>query len=221
MTRRSELRLFIDTANVEHICEINQWGVLDGVTTNPTLACKENRNYRECVAEICSIVQGPVSAEAVSLEAEGMIAEARELAAIAENVNVKVPMCPEGLKAIKVLSGEGIKTNCTLIFSANQALLASAAGATFVSPFLGRLDDIGNDGMRVLAEIVEIFEYYGILTEVISASLRHPQHVIGSALAGAHIATIPYEVFKKMVAHPLTDIGIKNFLADWEKIKDL
>ncbi len=215
------MRLFIDTANVEHIREINDWGVVEGVTTNPSLACKEKRNYRDCVAEICSIVSGPVSAEAVSMETEGMISEARELAAIADNVNVKIPMCPEGLKAIKALSAEGIETNCTLIFSANQALLAASAGATFVSPFIGRLDDIGNDGMRVLAEIVEIYEYYGMLTEVISASIRHPQHVVDSALAGAHIATIPYEVFKKMTSHPLTDIGIERFMADWEKIKDL
>jgi len=215
------LRLFIDTANVEHIREINDWGVLEGVTTNPTLACKENRNYRECISEIAGIVSGPVSAEAVSMEAEGMIAEARELAAIASNVNVKIPMCPEGLKAIRALKNEGIKTNCTLIFSANQALLAAAAGVTFASPFLGRIDDVGNDGLRVLAEIVEIYEYYGMETQVISASLRHVQHVIGSALAGAHIATIPYDVFKAMVRHPLTDIGIERFLADWEKIKNL
>ena len=213
--------MFIDTANVEHIREINDWGVVEGVTTNPSLACKEKRNYRDCVAEICSIVSGPVSAEAVSMETEGMISEARELAAIAENVNVKIPMCPEGLKAIKALSAEGIETNCTLIFSANQALLAASAGATFVSPFIGRLDDIGNDGMRVLAEIVEIYEYYGMLTEVISASIRHPQHVVDSAMAGAHIATIPYDVFKKMTSHPLTDTGIERFMADWEKIKDL
>ncbi|MBU1670215.1 MAG: fructose-6-phosphate aldolase [Actinobacteria bacterium] len=215
------MRLFIDTANVEHIREINDWGVLEGVTTNPSLACKEKRNYADCVAEICSIVSGPVSAEAVSLEATGMVAEARELSKIAPNVNVKIPMCPEGLKAIKAISSEGIQTNCTLVFSANQAMLAASAGATFVSPFLGRLDDIGNDGLRVLAEIVEIYEYYGIEAQVISASLRHPQHVIGSALAGAHISTIPYDVFKAMVKHPLTDIGIERFLADWEKIKDL
>jgi transaldolase len=215
------LRLFIDTANVEHIREINDWGVLDGVTTNPTLACKENRNYRECVSEIAGIVSGPISAEAVSMKAEEMVGEARELAAIAENINVKIPMCPEGLKAISALKTEGIKTNCTLVFSANQALLAAAAGATFASPFLGRIDDVGNDGLRVLAEIVEIYEYYGMETQVISASLRHPQHVIGSALAGAHIATIPYDVFKAMARHPLTDIGIERFLADWEKIKDL
>lgn len=215
------MRLFIDTANVEHIKEINDWGVLDGVTTNPSLASKENRNYRECVREIAGIVDGPISAEAVSPDAKGMVAEARELAAIAPNVNVKIPMCTDGLKAIKELSAEGIETNCTLVFSANQAMLAAAAGATFASPFLGRLDDIGNDGLRLLAEIVEIYEYYAIETAVISASLRHPQHVIGSALTGAHIATIPYNVFQQMAKHPLTDVGIQRFLADWEKIKDL
>lgn len=215
------MRLFIDTANVEHIREIHEWGVLDGVTTNPTLVCKENRNYADCIKEITSFVSGPVSAEAVSMEAEGMIREARELSKIADNVNVKIPMCPEGLKAIKALSNEGIMTNCTLVFSADQALLAAAAGATFASPFLGRLDDIGNDGLRILAEMVDIYKGYDIQTQVIAASLRHPQHVIGSAMAGAHIATIPYEVFKRMVRHPLTDIGIERFLADWEKIKDL
>jgi transaldolase len=215
------VRLFIDTANAEHIREIHGWGVLDGVTTNPSLASRENRNYRECVREIAGIVKGPISAEAISLDAEEMVSEARELSAIASNVNVKIPMCPEGLKAIAALSEEGIETNCTLIFSANQAMLAASAGATFASPFLGRLDDIGNDGLRLLAEIVEIYEYYAIQTQVISASLRHPQHVIGSALAGAHIATIPYKVFVQMAGHPLTDIGIERFLADWEKIKDL
>lgn len=215
------MRLFIDTANVEHIREIHEWGVLDGVTTNPTLVCKERRNYADCIKEIASFVSGPVSAEAVSMEAEGMISEARELAQIADNVNVKIPMCPEGLKAIKALSGEGIMTNCTLVFSAGQALLAAAAGATFASPFLGRLDDIGNDGLRILDEIVDIYKRYDIQTQVIAASLRHPQHVIGAAMAGAHIATIPYEVFKQIVRHPLTDIGIERFLADWKKIKDL
>ena len=215
------MRLFIDTANVEHIREVNSWGVLEGVTTNPTLASRENRNYRECIAEIAGMVNGPVSAEAVSLEAKGMVEEARELARIAPNVNVKIPMCIEGLKAISALSKEGIQTNCTLVFSSTQALLAAAAGATFVSPFLGRLDDIGNDGLRILAEIVEIYEFYGIQTDIIAASLRHPQHVVGSALAGAPIATIPYEVFKQMVRHPLTDAGIDRFLADWEKIKHL
>ena len=215
------MRLFIDTANVEHIREIHEWGVLDGVTTNPTLVCKEKRNYADCIKEITSFVSGPVSAEAVSMDAGGMIEEARELSKIADNVNVKIPMCPEGLKAIKALSSEGVMTNCTLVFSADQALLAAAAGATFASPFLGRLDDIGNDGLRILAEMVDIYDRYDIQTQVIAASLRHPQHVIGSAMVGAHIATIPYEVFKKMVRHPLTDIGIERFLADWEKIKDL
>lgn len=215
------MRLFIDTANVAHIREIHSWGVLDGVTTNPSLVCKENRNYRECIEDITSFVEGPVSAEAVCMDAEGMIREARELSGIAENVNIKIPMCPEGLKAIKALAGEGIRTNCTLIFSANQALLAAAAGATFVSPFLGRLDDIGNDGLHILAEIIKIYDRYGIQSQVISASLRNPQHVTGSALAGAHIATIPYDVFKQMARHPLTDIGIDRFLADWEKIKNL
>lgn len=215
------MRLFIDTANVGHIREIHGWGVLEGVTTNPTLVCKEGRNYRDCIEEITSFVEGPVSAEAVSMDSTGMIKEARDLSSIADNVNVKIPMCPEGLKAIRALSLEGIQTNCTLAFSANQALLAAAAGATFVSPFLGRLDDIGNDGLHVLSEIVSIYKYYDIQTQVIAASLRHPQHVTGSALAGAHIATIPYDVFKQMAKHTLTDIGIERFLADWEKIKDL
>ena len=215
------VKLFLDTANVEHIKEIQGWGVLSGVTTNPTLAAKEKRSYVEGIKEICSITDGPVSAEAVSLDTEGMIREGRELVKIAPNVNVKIPMCPNGLSATKALSAEGIKVNSTLIFSANQALLAAAAGATFASPFLGRIDDIGNDGLRVLAEIVEIYEYYGVETQVIAASLRQPQHVVGVALTGAHIATIPYEVMLKMVKHPLTDIGIEKFLADWDKIKDL
>jgi len=215
------LRLFIDTANVDHIREVHGWGVLSGVTTNPTLVSKEKRNYAECIREITSFVEGPVSAEAVSMEAPGMVEEARSLASIAPNVNVKIPMCTEGLKAISELSREGIQTNCTLVFSSNQAMLAAAAGATFASPFLGRIDDIGNDGLSVLEEIVEIYEYYGIETQVISASLRHPQHVVGSALAGAGIATIPYDVFKAMARHPLTDIGIERFLSDWQKIKDL
>lgn len=215
------MRLFIDTANVDNIREIHSWGVLDGVTTNPTLVSKEKRNYTECIQEIASFVDGPISAEAISLDCDGMLAEARELAKISDNVNVKIPMCPEGLKAIKVLSNEGIKTNCTLIFSANQYMLAASAGATFASPFLGRLDDAGNDGMRALEEIMVVCDNYSYQTQVISASLRHPQHVIGSALLGAHIATIPYDLFKKMAAHPLTDIGIERFCADWQKIKDL
>ncbi|MBN1288863.1 MAG: fructose-6-phosphate aldolase [Actinobacteria bacterium] len=215
------MKLFIDTANVEHIREINDWGVLSGVTTNPTLASKENRNYRDCVREIAEIVDGPISAEAISCDWHEMVAESKEIAAIADNINVKIPMSTEGLKAIKALSAEGIKTNCTLVFSTNQAMLAAAAGAAYLSPFLGRLDDIGNDGLAILEEIVEVFDLHGIETEVISASLRHPQHVIGSALAGAHISTIPYNVFQQMVNHPLTTIGIEKFLCDFEKIKDL
>ena len=215
------MKLFIDTANVEHIREINSWGVLDGVTTNPTLISREKRNYADCIREITSFVDGPVSAEAISLTAKGMVEEAHTLSKIADNVNVKIPMCPEGLKAVSELSKEGIKTNCTLIFSANQLMLCARAGATFASPFLGRLDDAGNDGLRVLEEIMAVCSNYGYSTQVISASLRNPQHVIGSALLGAHIATIPYDVFSKMAAHPLTDAGIERFRADWQKIKDL
>jgi transaldolase len=195
--------------------------VLSGVTTNPSLVCKEGRGMRECLREIAEIVRGPVSAEAVSMDTEGMVREARELAAIAENINVKIPMTPQGLAAVSRLAREGIRTNVTLVFSANQALLAAAAGATFVSPFVGRLDDIGNNGMAVVEEIVDIFDTYGLATEVIAASLRHPMHVVQAARAGAHIATIPYEVMVAMAKHPLTDIGIKRFLEDYEKIKDL
>lgn len=215
------MKLFLDTANVEHIREISGWGILAGVTTNPSLVSKEGRSMRECLEEIVSIVSGPVSAEAVSMDTEGMIREARELASIAENINVKIPMTPEGLAAVSRLSREGIKTNMTLVFSANQALLAAAAGATFVSPFVGRLDDVGNNGMAVVEEIVDIYDTYSIPTQVIAASLRHPMHVVEAARAGAHIATIPYEVMVKMVQHPLTDIGIRRFLEDYEKIKGL
>ena len=215
------MKLFLDTANVEHIKEINGWGVLSGVTTNPSLVSKEGRGMRECLREIAEVVRGPVSAEALSMDTEGMVREARELAAIAENINVKIPMTPQGLAAVSRLAREGIKTNVTLVFSATQALRAAAAGATFVSPFVGRLDDIGNNGMAVVEEIVDIFDTYGLATEVIAASLRHPMHVVQAARAGAHIATIPYEVMVAMVKHPLTDIGIKRFLEDYEKIKDL
>lgn len=215
------MKLFLDTANVDHIREINEWGVLSGVTTNPSLVSREGRGMRECLEEIARIVSGPVSAEAVSLDTEGMIREARELASIAENINVKIPMSPQGLAAVSRLSKEGIKTNMTLVFSANQALLAAAAGATFVSPFVGRLDDVGNNGMAVVEEIVDIFDTYGIPTQVIAASLRHPMHVVQAARAGAHIATIPHEVMIKMVQHPLTEIGIRKFLEDYEKIRNL
>jgi transaldolase len=215
------MKLFLDTANVEHIREINGWGILAGVTTNPSLVSREGRCMRDCLADIAAIVSGPISAEAISMDAEGMVSEARELATIADNINVKIPMTEQGLAAVSVLSREGIDTNVTLVFSANQALLAASAGATFVSPFVGRMDDIGNRGMTVVEEIVDIFDTYSISTQVIAASLRHPMHVIEAALAGAHIATIPYDVMVKMARHPLTDIGIKRFLEDYEKIKDL
>jgi transaldolase len=215
------MKLFLDTANVEHIREINGWGILAGVTTNPSLVSKEGRCMRDCLVEIAGIVSGPISAEAMSMDTEGMLREARELAVIAENINVKIPMTPQGLAAVSALSREGIKTNMTLVFSANQALLAAAAGATFVSPFVGRMDDIGNRGMTVVEEILDIYDTYSIPTQVIAASLRHPIHVTEAALAGAHIATIPYDVMVKMVHHTLTDIGIKRFQEDYEKIKDL
>lgn len=215
------MKIFLDTANIEHIREANSWGILSGVTTNPTLVAREKREFRSTVKEIASIVQGPVSAEAISLEKNGIIKEARELAALADNIVVKVPIMPEGLAATKILSQEGIKVNMTLTFSANQSLLAAEAGATYVSPFLGRLDDISHDGIDVLAEIISVFKNYNIKTKVIAASIRHPMHVTQAAQVGADIATVPYEVLKAMVRHPLTDKGIKLFLEDWEKIKNL
>ncbi len=215
------MKIFLDTANIDQIREVHEWGILAGVTTNPSLCAREKRGMQECLAEIAGIVDGPVSAEALTMTAPEMVAEARELAAIAPNINVKVPMCIEGLKAVSRLSAEGIKTNVTLIFSTNQALLAATAGATFVSPFVGRLDDIGNDGMTIVEDIVDIYDTYGIASEVIAASLRHPMHVTQAARAGAHIGTVPYDVLVQMVKHPLTDIGIKRFLEDYEKIKDL
>ncbi len=212
------MKLFIDTANVDEIIEINEWGVICGVTTNPSLIAKEGRDFKEVVKEISSIVDGPISAEVVSLDKDGMLKEARELAKIHENIIIKIPMTKEGLKAVKVLTGEGIKTNVTLIFSANQALLAARAGATYVSPFVGRLDDIGNEGMDIIEDIYQIFALHGIDTEIIAASIRHPIHVLDAAKAGAHISTIPYKVFVQMLAHPLTDIGIEKFLKDWNSI---
>ena len=210
------MKLFIDTANVDHICEIESWGVISGVTTNPSLIAKEGRDFIAVVKEIASIVNGPISAEVIDIKHEGMIKEARELAKIHENVVIKIPMTDEGLKATKVLSSEGIKTNLTLIFSATQALLAARAGATYVSPFIGRLDDIGIDGIVLIKEIAEIFNIHNIKTEIIAASVRHQIHVIQSAIAGAHIATIPYQLFCQMIKHPLTDSGIQKFLQDWE-----
>ncbi len=212
------MKIFIDTANLEHIREVNSWGILDGVTTNPTLVAKEGRGFEDIIREICSIVDGDISAEAVSMDADGMVKEARELSKMHKNVVVKIPMTAEGLKAVKVLSGEGIRTNVTLVFSSNQALLAAKAGATYVSPFVGRLDDINHTGMDLVRDIVEIFDVHGYHTQVIAASIRHPLHVTEAALAGAHVATIPYAVLKKMIRHNLTDAGIERFMKDWETV---
>ena len=216
--RDDRMKIFIDTANLEHIREVNSWGILDGVTTNPTLVAKEGREFAGTIREICSIVDGDISAEAVSMDAEGMITEARELSKMHSNVVVKIPMTAEGLKAVKVLSAEGVRTNVTLVFSPNQALLAAKAGATYVSPFVGRLDDINHTGMDLVRDIVDIFEVHGFDTQVIAASIRHPLHVTEAALAGAHVATIPYDVLKKMLKHNLTDAGIQKFLKDWETV---
>ncbi|EGQ0248407.1 fructose-6-phosphate aldolase [Listeria monocytogenes] len=213
------MRFFIDTANVEEIKKANRMGFISGVTTNPSLVAKEGRDFNEVIQEITSIVDGPISDEVVSLEADEMIAEGRVIAKIHPNMVVKIPMTGEGLAAVKVLTEEGIKTNVTLVFSATQALLAARAGATYVSPFLGRLDDIGDDGLVLIRDIADIFEIHGIPTEIISASVRHPIHVIECAKAGADIATVPFKVFEQMLKHPLTDSGIDKFLADWEAAK--
>jgi transaldolase len=212
------MKFFIDTADVNEIREANALGVLDGVTTNPTLVAKSGRNFIEVLKEITEIVDGPISAEVVALDHEGMIREAVELAAIHPNIVVKVPMTPEGLKAVKALHGKGIKTNVTLIFSSLQALLAAKAGASYVSPFVGRLDDISQDGMGIVEEIRTIFDNYGYEAEIIVASVRNPIHVLNSALIGADIATIPFSVIAQLSKHPLTDIGIEKFLKDWEKV---
>lgn len=212
------MKIFIDTANINEIREAYSWGVIDGVTTNPSLIAKEGKDFKKVIEEICSIVNGPISAEAVSMDAEGMIKEARELSKIHKNIVVKIPMTKEGLKAVKKVSSEKIKTNMTLIFSPNQALLAAKAGATYVSPFVGRLDDISHIGMDLVGQIVEIFDNYAFETEVIVASIRNPLHVVEAAMMGAHVATIPFNVLEQMLRHPLTDIGIKKFLEDWEKV---
>ncbi|NMM61630.1 fructose-6-phosphate aldolase [Clostridium sp. P21] len=211
------MKIFIDTANVEEIKRVAKWGILDGVTTNPSLIAKEGRDLKEVIEEICSIVDGPISAEVISLEADKMVQEGRELSKLHKNIVIKIPMCEEGLKAASVLSKEGIRTNVTLIFSAQQALLAAKAGASFVSPFMGRLDDIGNAGITVIQDIAEIFDFYGIETEIIAASIRTPMHVLDCAKAGADISTIPYKVLMQMLKHPLTDAGIEKFLADYNK----
>lgn len=212
------MKLFIDTANVDEIKEINSWGVIEGVTTNPSLIAKEGRVFENVVKEITQIVDGPISAEVISMDSEGMIKEGEELSKIHENIVIKIPMCAEGLKAVSALHKKGIKTNVTLIFSSNQALLAAKAGASYVSPFVGRLDDIGQEGIMLIEEVAEIFSIHGIETEIISASIRHPQHVLTSAKAGADISTVPYKVFKQMLGHPMTDIGTEKFLKDWETV---
>ncbi|HDT13087.1 MAG TPA: fructose-6-phosphate aldolase [Candidatus Aminicenantes bacterium] len=213
------MKLFLDTANFDEIREVASWGVLDGVTTNPSLCSKETVSFEDNIRRICALTPGPVSAECVSLKADEIVPEARALAGLAPNVAVKIPVGLEGLKATKTLAGEGVAVNMTLVFSAGQALLAAKAGARFVSPFIGRLDDISEDGMALVEEIVEIFGNYRIETEVIVASVRHPRHVIEAARLGADIATVPFAVMGKLVRHPLTDIGIERFLADWRKVK--
>jgi len=211
------MKIFIDTANVEEIKEVATWGILDGVTTNPSLIAKEGRDLKEVINEICSIVDGPISAEVISLEHEGMVKEALELVQLHKNIVIKIPMTIEGLKAVKILSEKNIKTNVTLIFSSQQALLAAKAGATYVSPFVGRVDDIGAKGVQLIEEIANIFNIHGINTEIIAASIRNPIHVSECAIAGSDIATIPFGVLKMMTKHPLTDIGIEKFLADYNK----
>lgn len=213
------MKIFLDTANLDQIRKASSWGILDGVTTNPTLMSRENLKFEDLVKEICKIVSGPVSVECVSTQAKDIVEEARMHAKLAENVAVKIPICVEGLKATKVLSQEGIQVNTTLIFSPNQAFLAAKAGARYVSPFVGRLDDISHDGMDLVDQILAIFDNYGFETEVIVASIRHPLHVVEAALMGADIATIPFPVLEKMVKHPLTDAGMERFLKDWGKVK--
>ncbi|UCF12708.1 MAG: fructose-6-phosphate aldolase [Thermoplasmatales archaeon] len=218
------MKIFVDTADLDEIRELASWGIIDGVTTNPTLVAKSGRSFKEVIDEIFDIVDGPISLEAVSETAEDMFKEAKGIVSTIpvkhrKNITIKIPMTPEGLKAVKVLNKQGIQTNVTLVFSANQALLAAKAGATFVSPFIGRLDDIGQEGMEIIEEIMDIFINYDIDTQVIVASIRHPIHVIQAARLGAHIATIPPGVIRKMAKHSLTDVGIEKFLKDWKKVK--
>jgi transaldolase len=213
------MKIFLDTANLEQIKEAASWGIVDGITTNPTLVSKENLKFEELIKEICRIVPGPVSVESVSTKSDDIIEEARGLAKLADNAVVKIAIGVECLKATKVLSQEGIQVNTTLIFSPNQALLAAKAGTRFVSPFIGRLDDISHEGMDLVDQIAVIFDNYGFETEIIVASIRHPLHVVQAALTGADIATVPFAVLEKMVKHPLTDIGLERFLKDWEKVK--
>jgi len=213
------MQLFLDTANFNEIKAAVELGVISGVTTNPTLVAKEGRDFQQLVRDIVSIVSGPVSAEVISTNAPEMIKEAQQLVTLGSNVIIKIPMIAEGLKAVKVLSEQGIKTNVTLVFSVNQALLAARAGATYVSPFIGRLDDIGFDGMLLIKDIIQVFKNYDLSTQVIAASIRHPIHTVEAAKAGAHVATIPYKVLQQMIEHPLTKSGVERFLADWEAAK--
>ena len=211
------MKFFIDTANLDEIKKAVDMGMVDGVTTNPSLIARENKPFVEIIKDICKIVDGPISAEVIALDAEGMVREGRELAAIHENIVIKIPMTTEGLKAVKKLADEKIRTNVTLIFSASQALMAAKAGASYASPFVGRLDDISQNGMDLISDIMNIYDNYGYATEVIVASIRNPIHVVDAALLGAHIATIPFKVIAQLARHPLTDLGMEQFLADWEK----
>ena len=213
------MQFFLDTANIDQIKEAADWGMLNGVTTNPSLIAKEEGKFEDIIQEICRVVTGPVSVECVSVETKPIIEEARRLADLADNVVIKIPIFIEGLKAIKVLSEEGIPVNTTLIFSPNQALLAAKAGARYVSPFIGRLDDISHDGMELVEQIVVLLNNYGFETEVIAASIRHPRHVLDAAMMGADIATIPFSVLEQLIRHPLTDIGMEKFLSDWKKVQ--
>ena len=212
------MKIFLDSADLKEIREAAAWGTIDGVTTNPTLIAKSGRDFKTVVQEICAIVDGPISAECVEVEARAMIAEGREIAKIHKNIVVKVPLTAEGLKCVKVLHQDCIRTNVTLCFSPAQGLLAAKAGATYISPFVGRLDDISHDGMAVVRDLVTIYRNYGLPTQVLAASIRHPRHVIDSALCGAHVATVPFKVLAQLVKHPLTDAGIAQFLADWDKV---
>ncbi len=213
------MKFFLDTANLKEIREVAEWGILDGVTTNPSLVSKENARFEDLIREICTIVSGPVSVECVSTSPEEIVAEAKQLASLAPNVVVKIPICLAGLKATKVLAREGVHVNTTLIFSPTQALLAAKAGSRYVSPFIGRLDDISHNGMDLVKQILTVFDNYDLETKVIVASIRHPRHVVEAALLGADIATIPYGVMTQLVKHPLTDIGMERFLQDWGKVK--
>lgn len=212
------MKIFIDTANIDEIKKANDWGVIDGVTTNPTLVAKECRGFDEVVREIINIVNGPISLEVIGIQSDEMVQEAIKMSEWSQNVVIKIPMTPEGLKSVKILNTRNIKTNVTLVFSVNQAILAAKAGATYVSPFIGRLDDIGHDGMQVVRDMVTIFKEYNFKTEIIVASVRHPLHVIEAAKSGAHVATIPFNVIEKMFSHPLTDAGLNKFLNDWKKV---